>query len=1659
MITQAHAQRRGVALVLVLAFLVLISVFIIGFFVSATGELQQSTGYAATISTQQLSETATNIVMGQIREATTRPGEVWASQPGMVRTYRTKVPRSFYKLYSSNKMVVEGKAGASGDVAASTFRPDTDVPVGSESGWNHKPAIYVDLNDPVRVPLPGSDSGVSGTLNKDYEYRYPIFDPASFYQRTSEGDAGNFPLVSTGPGVVASKLVEGAELVKNSADDSSANPIGADKKTNLSRMPVRWLYVLKDGTMTSPVRDLKGTVAQWDDNGTGAGIPTANNPIVGRIAFWTDDETCKVNINTAGGFSNYLTIGSNKNEDMYCGSYWDTPRFSTNFDEGVVDPTNGNVAPENMSLALAQPIRNEFQRYPGHPATTSLGLVFRNMLSSAQIYALTPRLMSGLQKDIANNPYSGSDGGTRRLVQAKGVGHEALPIKRERLYASVDELLFAAPKTGDSLQTQRRLNNNEIGTVSSNGITPEFVNRMRFFLTAHSRAPELTVFGGPRVTIWPMWPMYTQGGGSTYSDFSAVNPSSPKTQQSVFKSRVNNNPTEKLIAYCSTIGPQNNDLAVKPYFFQRSNPYSATDDGNIKRNLELFKYLTGLMGQPVLGAGGSDTETPNTFKDKYPGEIEAGTENAPGAGDYHQIIAEIFDYIRCVNLNDTSHDTPAPGNQTAVPGDAGYVYGTSRPEFKYSPHAYVVPTMTKADGKSVPPLNNSPGFGRFPTISEAALVFYHAGYVCWDPSADDVPRAQTDPGSHFRDTKRRVHTVLNRKEFYDIYAKTGQTPNPLLQSPPTPLATANANQRTFLPQSGLVGGTLKYDADGVLIPGERVIGSLMKAFLLFENFTPMQGYAAESSFNLDTEVKPRGLFFQHEITGLDSFAVESDHMPPLTKTNGNLNFPYPQSTTNKVVVNRYWDSPWGDFGYLGGMEGFFQTLRHCYLNTPPTAIQPPSDPYFYPFQSSGSWKLPTNDGNNSGFMPTFDGGKAYLLANSFGAGSTSTFPGLFVPREDKTFKFKGGNCNVNISFAGTVTTKLELHFPPSTERSAPGGLPGDKGGQWPVPTDNIWDVNNGGYWHEGTMDGNDGSVNPGGATPHPPLTEASQFTLAGRIDWTKRHSYNPWLTNMSYDGPYPPDNRNYGSRRNQFLLPGDTIRSLVPHNPNSRRNDVSGVDAQGRPINMGDPRTLSLIGLASSMKGKYFLPHPLYDTQLRHAQGLRTADAKAYFQGTSRDPDPFNKGVSSGMKVFTTKFGTMFNGLNYQLNNTTVSVDMPDNIKGVFRSDELLPDFDNGLAGGPDGGFCNKSDEGSNAWRNWESIPKKWTYLIPYYATNAEGGYNSYFSPNKQMPSPVQFGSLLAGRTKHWQTLCFCPNAIGNPHPGITRDPKDHYILDMFTMPVVEPFAISEPFSTLGKINLNFAMAPFGHIRRQTAMRAVLHAVRIPAVPNLDSTIYKSSNEQPPSSQGGRNFRFRIDRDETMKAFQSYFSGASTGSQEIFRTGSQICEMYLYPNMYMTEIQTSTGAKTPKPELKDIGIDAPKFTPGDNAMKHFWEKCLLTGDNMREKPYNDIYPRITTKSNTYTVHMWVQALRKSSTSGLTKAGAATAILSWDEAKDQVIAEYRGSTTIERYIDPEDRHFDPKNPETVSKNDLINPDTTSLESLYRFRVVESKRFNP
>ena len=117
------------------------------------------------------------------------------------------------------------------------------------------------------------------------------------------------------------------------------------------------------------------------------------------------------------------------------------------------------------------------------------------------------------------------------------------------------------------------------------------------------------------------------------------------------------------------------------------------------------------------------------------------------------------------------------------------------------------------------------------------------------------------------------------------------------------------------------------------------------------------------------------------------------------------------------------------------------------------------------------------------------------------------------------------------------------------------------------------------------------------------------------------------------------------------------------------------------------------------------------------------------------------------------------------------------------------------------------------------------------------------------------FGSLPTGVIANhpWQTLLFRPAKSyfpgGNNHPqGHLRrypvdgtapyppytTPPDHCLLDLFWMPSVQPYPISQPFATAGKINLNYQIAPFTYIERSTGMRAVLKSVKITA---LDPTL------------------------------------------------------------------------------------------------------------------------------------------------------------------------------------------------------------------------------
>ncbi|PTY03549.1 hypothetical protein DB346_06675 [Verrucomicrobia bacterium LW23] len=466
-----RARRRrtsGVALVLVLAIMVLVMGLVVGMLGRVSTERSAADGYANSVQARLLGDTAVQVVQAQISQATMPPAgtrSLWTSQPGLIRTFdESGSPSASFKLYSSTQMRLN-----------SALVPEDEAL--TLASWFSSPAVFTDLNVPV-------DSNFDGTPDT-----WPILDSSSL--GTPAAPQG-FDILTTAP---------------RGTSQGYINP---------APMPVRWLYVLKDGQLVAA--DGSGNVATV--NGA-----AASNPIVGRIAFWTDDESCKVNVNTAGE-----------------GTYWDIPRADTT---------------QERDLGRYQPTKNEFQIYPGHPATTSISAVFPALFPTTP----TPPETTGAVRErlFAMLPRLRNIGTKGATVPIHLIDKTSLSLDQDRLYASEPELLFGPAITSG----ERSVNT---------GLTHDLLEQTKFFLTATSRAPETNPFDHPKIACWPIH----------------TNPAAG-THRSAF---------DQLIAFCGNVQGQ-------PWYFQRQNANSPTDDYLlIPRNQQLYSYLQTLINRPVPGFGG-----------------------------------------------------------------------------------------------------------------------------------------------------------------------------------------------------------------------------------------------------------------------------------------------------------------------------------------------------------------------------------------------------------------------------------------------------------------------------------------------------------------------------------------------------------------------------------------------------------------------------------------------------------------------------------------------------------------------------------------------------------------------------------------------------------------------------------------------------------------------------------------------------------------------------------------------------------------------------------------------------------------------------------------------------------------------------------------------
>ncbi|MEM6884082.1 MAG: Verru_Chthon cassette protein A, partial [Verrucomicrobiota bacterium] len=360
--------------------------------------------------------------------------------------------------------------------------------------------------------------------------------------------------------------------------------------------------------------------------------------------------------------------------------------------------------------------------------------------------------------------------------------------------------------------------------------------------------------------------------------------------------------------------------------------------------------------------------------------------------------------------------------------------------------------------------------------------------------------------------------------------------------------------------------------------------------------------------------------------------------------------------------------------------------------------------------------------------------------------------------------------------------------------------------------------------------------------------------------------------------------------------------------------------------------------------------------------------------------------------------------------------DYPTGITAPWRWNE----WNNGASVVPDGPFINKADEGSRPQSASDGLG------LPYMWFRNAVKTDDHFSPNRQVPSAGILGSLPTGvkRNQPWQTLLFRPDP-GDNHPG-AANPPDYLLMDWFWMPIVEPYAISEPFSTSGRVNMNYKIAPFDYINRTTALRAALESEKVVAIPSSKISEYKN----PVGNPGARHpnpesFAWRSNASDTYRhdldltSIINQMNTAKFDNDEIYKSATEICTVDL--------LQTSSGGVRP---------------------------AELTGDNMLEAPYTAIYPKLTTKSNTFRVHYRVQYLKQAKRA----AEQDPEWQIWYEDRDQVLAEQRGSYLIERYIDPNDPNI-VNGAQAGQSNDFAQNPNLNLEDFYQFRVLSHKKFAP
>lgn len=601
------SRQSGFALVLVLAFLALLMVLMTAFLGLGQDDSRLSSLHLEHCRADWVAQNAVNTALAQLRSATSQTFEngatkPWTSQPGAIRVHRMNGDlETLYKLYSASVMT-----------AAAPVETAADLP----ADWLEQPARFVDLNAP--------------RILSDGDLRFPVVDPRAMTGEATTGIEGFYYQEEAG----------------------AVGPGGVAGEQRLP-MPVQWIYQLRDGRLGTLNGEGKLVV-------TDAGGASEDNPIVARFAFWVDDETTKINVNTAAE-----------------GAFWDSPRADN--------------AQERL-LAATVPSRLEYARHPGHPAGVCLSSVllpgrrlypagFSVVDSTMQTMTVEDALdLWRMGRLVAAETNEGTSfGGTRHADWSALWPTQPAPRPRQARYADTHEVLFdvavAGPEqnlrqasSGGSDRDRRRI-------AGFWGRHPDALERLRragFFLTSTSSAPEVTLYGTPRVATWPAHAQ-TLDNGASLGDVRS-------SRDTVHNHKL------KLAA----------SLKGQPWFVVRSEPGNGMNDFDRHgrgANKRLFECLQRLTSRPIPGF---QREGYGTFEGKY-GE------------DRDAVLLGIMDYIRASNFADGQ-----------LPGTLQF--SILCPGVEHHGFGQVSPLQMRVRNSELGTSNHLRGLGRTPAISEVALV-------------------------------------------------------------------------------------------------------------------------------------------------------------------------------------------------------------------------------------------------------------------------------------------------------------------------------------------------------------------------------------------------------------------------------------------------------------------------------------------------------------------------------------------------------------------------------------------------------------------------------------------------------------------------------------------------------------------------------------------------------------------------------------------------------------------------------------------------------------------------------------------------------------------------------------------------------------------------